>query len=1190
MKPRGEGRFSMSCRLLRRGVFLAALLIGVCPSIWAQISNGTIRGTVTDITGAVVPNATVELVKQGTGEHHSDQSNAEGYYTFTALNPGGYSLKVTAQGFGVWAGQLTLRVAQTAEVNVSLAPGAVNQTVTVSDVTPVIDMANGTISDVKEATRIDTLPLQSSNFLNVLNYSPGVVANSFAGEGGGYTRVNGVVGGSMLYQVDGQSVNDRFTNEVQQTPQALQTIQELKVTTSNGSAEYGQPGVVDIVTKSGTNRFHGQLHELYQDGGFEAKQFKQQTIQHLVRNEFGGQIGGPVRIPKLYNGKDRTFFYFDAEKQINHAFGRELEDVPQANWAKGDFTDFRDSHGNPVKIYDPNTTRRDPVTGAYVRDQFKGDNGQLNVIPSSRINPHAAKILSYVPAPNVPGAVAGVESNWENPAGANIDNILRYTGKVDQFFGANLLSARYTYTDESVDSPGYFLNPNVYVRGGHNGVLSFTQPLARRAVNEARIGIQFFHAYTGPQIISPPITQALGLPTYPDTVAWPSFYWDDNYQFSLSGIDRNNPKDSPNQDVSAGDNFSLTVGKHEMKFGVGVDNMRVNTYEKGQPGGGYNYSGYFTALQDSRKPIASDVLVNDSGAGLADFLLGLTDVATLNTYPIFHTRQTDYDAYAQDDWKLTPRLTLNLGLRYEYWTPFEDGDGLSANLAYDGAPTSPGSGYPAWFKQSTPHVVIPNSGKGQVASVIAAFEAAGLPIETASQAKVDNSLWNMQKNDWAPRLGVAYLFTDKTVIRGGYGLYYWTMPLVQYQQQARHNLPWSYMNQNPTDPTYGNYGGPAELTFPVGPSTYQNQRSGSRDLGQTFLNATNYVISSSGGWIMAPWQSDYQAQRVQEFNVDLEQALPGDWAISLGYVGNHGDHLPNNDPVNALLPRELVPGQSSTVTLRRPFPIYKQGNDQLLFQGFSNHNQMTAEVKHLTKSSFLFQSYFTWSKTLTTSEGQAKTNGALEMVPAVLTSNASVSERLRDIYAPDSQLPAYNFVVNGHYELPVGQGKHFLASVRGPVGAAIRGWNTSVFYYWRSGLYFAPNYASQGNRYLLAPGQTGILPKDQRTASHWFDARIYDASKGAQYNGEPFLLRQNSLDWDLLGNIPRNYMTGPGFWNADGSLNKVTPMGEHMAFDLEMQVFNIFNHINLAMPNSQGLITTGVGQPRLLQFQGKITF
>ena len=1181
----------MPRKLLGRVLFLVALLIGIyCQSSWAQISNGTVRGAVSDTTGAVIPNATVELVKDGTGERHSDQSNKEGYYTFTALSPGDYSIKVTAQGFDVWAGKLTLRVAQTAVVNAALKPGSVQQTVTVSDVTPVIDSANATLSDVKEATRIDTLPLQSSNFLNVLNYSPGVVANSFAGQGGGYTRVNGLTGGSMLFQVDGQSVNDRFTNELQVTPQALQTIQELKVTTSGGSAEYGQPGVVDIVTKSGTNQFHGQVHELYQNGGFEAKQFHQQAVQHLVRNEFGGQVGGPVRVPKIYNGKDRTFFYFDVEKQIHHAFGQELEDVPQTNWTKGDFTDYKDVKGNPVKIYDPNTTRLDPVTGAYVRDQFRGDDGTLNVIPTSRINQHSTKVLAYVPAPNIPGANAWEGANWENPAGTNLDSILRYTGKLDQLFGRNLLSARYTYTDESLSSPGYLLNPNLYSRGGHNGVISFTEPIGARAVNEARLGVQVFHSYTGPKVISPPITEALGLPTYPGTIAWPSFYWDDPFQYNLSGIDRNNPKDSPNQDVSAGDNFSLTMGKHEMKFGVAVDNMRVSTYEQGQPGGDYNFSGFFTSLQDPTTPIASAVQVNDTGSGLADFLLGLTDTTDLNTYPVFHTRQTDYSAYAQDDWKITPRLTLNLGLRYEYWSPFADADGLSANLAFDGLATSPGAGYPGWFKQSTPNVVIPDSGKGQSSSVIAAFKAAGLPIETASQAKVNNTLWNMPKNNWAPRLGAAYRFNDKTVIRGGYGLYYWTMPLVQYHQQTRHNLPWSYSNQNPTDPLYGNYGGPAELTYPVGPSTYANQSVGSRDLGQTFITTTNYAISSSGGWPMAPWQTDYQPQRVQEFNLNLERALPGDWAVSLGYVGNHGDHLPANDPVNALLPRELVPGGSADVILRRPYPIYKQSDDLLSFNGYSNHNQMTVEVRHVTKGSFLFQSYFTWSKTLTTSEGLVKSYSALEMVPAVLTNNAPVSDRLRQIYAPDSQLPAYNLVVNGHYELPVGRGKQFLAGVKGPIGVAISGWNSSVFYSWRSGLYFAPNYQSQGNRYMLAPGMTGVLPKGRRNASQWFDARVYDASSGAQYNGESFILRQNQLDWDLLSNIPRDYMTGPGFWNADGSLNKVTPIGEHMAFNLELQVFNIFNHVNLNKPNNQGLITSGIGQPRLLQFQGKITF
>jgi Carboxypeptidase regulatory-like domain/TonB-dependent Receptor Plug Domain/TonB dependent receptor len=1223
-------------KILRNGLLLAALFACVfCQSARAQISNGTIRGTVTDHSGAVLADATVNLVKEGTDEHYADQSNKEGYYTFTALSPGNYVVKVSAAGFEPWEGKLTLRVAQEAVIDASLKPGSVTATVTVNDVTPVIDAGDATLSDVKDSTRIDTLPLENSNFLNVLNFSPGVVAGSYGGQGSGYTRVNGIPGGSITFQVDGQSANDRFTNDLQATPQALQTIQELKVTTSNGSAEYGTPGVVDVVTKGGTNQLHGQVHEIYQTGGYEATGYNANP-SHLVHNDFGGQVGGPVRIPKLYNGKDKTFFFFDVNKQIQHKLGADGELVPQTDWTQGDFSDYVDVQGNPVTIYDPLTGVYDPSTGYVTRQPFPG-----NKIPQGRINPIAAKIMTYLPTPNLAcpqqSCYTSGSPNWLSPSGTALDDLIRYTGKLDQVLGKNLLSARYTYTNENQLGPafggysGTLLNPQSRIWGGHNGVLSYTTPIGAHAVNEARFGVQVFNMFSGP-IPLPGLMASLGLPVYPGTVAWDGFYWYDSNQYYMASIDRPNPKSQPNQNVTLGDNFSLSRGKHELKVGFQATNTRVNTTEGQNPGGNNGFDGDFTALQAPGTVINQTSGANtvnyskDTGAGLADMLLGETDYSFYEAVPIFHTRQSDIDGFAQDNWKLSSRLTLNLGVRYEYWTPYTDAGGLSSTLDFNGnasgSCTVPGSltggatqacvtpgttGYPAWFGQTQPTVVIPNSGKDQDAGVLAAYEAIGLPVETASKAGISSSLWNMPKNNWAPRLGFAYQFNDKTVIRGGYGVYFWTMPLVQYQQNTRDNDPWFVGVTNQTD--FNNDLG-AELSFPFGPSGLGGQcnctrlppnYSDPRQLGKVTVNPSAGA-AINGGFAIAAWDPNYKAQQAKEWNLTLERALPSNWAVSLGYVGNHGSNLVDYDPINADLPRELITGAAySAPAARRPYPIYgdagESSMDEFRFNGYSNHNELRAEAKHTFKGSFIFQSYFTLAKSLTTSEGSYNSFGGLEMQPTTLTENAPAPQRLRAIYAPDSYIAAKTFVLNGHYELPIGKGKQFLAQSNTLINEVVSGWNTSVFYMWHSGLYFAPYYnanpgiANSANQYILAPGAAnrGILPHDKRTSKEWFNASVWDPAKGA-YNGQTFEVRDNQLDWDLLNRIPRNYMTGPGFSNADGTLYKLTPIGHNAVFDLEMQVFNIFNHTNLGLPNSAGAITTGIGTPRLLQFQGKITF
>jgi hypothetical protein len=965
-------------RLLRAAQLLALLVAGaLCIPGFAQISNGTIRGTVTDSTGAVLPNATVSLTNQGTAEQYTDRSNKEGYYTFTALSPGEYVVKVSVPGFESWKGSLTLRVAQEAVIDAKLKPGAVQETVTVTDVTPIVNTADGTLSDVKDSTLLETLPVQSNNFLNVLNFSPGVIANGFGGQGnpsttigvGAWTRVNGVIGGSMNYTVDGQPVNDRNTNEIQYTAQAQPTIQELKVTTSNGGAEYGQPGQVEIVTKGGTNVFHGQVHELYQDGGMKAKSFQQtaDSIHHMAHNDFGGQFGGPVWIPKVYNGKNKTFFFFDAEKFIQHGFATDIESVPNSNFTRAqsdgsyDFSGYKDVNGKPVTIYDPLTTTLSDGTlktcpvkyaaGTYCRKPFPG-----NIIPSSRVNKIGALVASYIPTPNIPTATNDWQgNNWENPLATSLDDNLRYTGKADRMIGTGMLSGRYTYVDENMLAPydGTLLNPNVRQFGGHNGVLSYTQPFHATMVNEARLGVQVFRAYTGPQPISPAITQTLGLPTYPNTIAWPSFYFTDiNNQYVYTGIDRNNPKNAPNQNVTLGDNLSWARGRHEMKFGVAGTDLRLSTYEVGQPGGGYNFSGTFTGIQDPTTAISAQVQLLDSGAGLADMLLGYTDQVALNTYPRFHTHQADYDAFAQDNWKLTPRLTLNLGVRYEYWTPYTDAGGLGANLLFNGGfGSSPGAGFPAWFSVSTPTVVIPNGGSSQVSAAIKAYQEAApsLRIETATAAGVSNSLWNMPKNNFVPRIGAAFRVDDKTVLRGGYGIYEWTMPLVQYQQNTRKNQPFSYSIDNNTD--NNNNMTAAELTYPNGPSTYGNQSSADRILGtaNTTIDTGQLAPQWNGGWLDAPWQMNYKPQQVQEWNFTVERTLRGEWAASAGYEGNHSSHLIDYDPINALVPRELSPS-NATVASRRVFPNFSTSSmsDMVLlsYVGYANHNQMIAEVKH----------------------------------------------------------------------------------------------------------------------------------------------------------------------------------------------------------------------------------------------------
>ncbi len=1155
--------------------FGLTLCFAVLAPLYGQQSNASIKGTVTDPSGAAIPKASVELTNGGTGEHRQQQTNSEGNYDFTTLPPGEYRMKVTAQGFAEWAGQLTLRVSQDAEVNANLQTASLSSSVTVEDVTPVIDTDNAALSDVKEAARIESLPLQNRNFLNILNFTPGVVSNGFAGQGGGFTRVNGIPGGSLDYLVDGQTAAERYTNELQRLPQPLPTIQELKVNTSNSDAQYSRPGVVEVVTKSGSNEFHGQAFELYQGNTLTANSFHQQSVNFLVHNEFGGNFSGPVWLPKIYNGKNKTFFFFDAEGIRQVSAASERYTVPLPNWKQGDFANYVDVNGAPVTIYDPLTTTY-TSSKTYNRTPFPG-----NSIPADRINPVAKKVASYIPDPNVNIPYFDGQ-NYQNPNAAARDDNELITTKVDQVIGTSRLSARYTYTNKNNFGVGYFLNPENRLYGGNNGALSFTSLIKPTLINEVRVGTQQFHAYRGPQTIAPPITGVLGLPTYPGTVAWPGIYYDDNWNYLFDGIDRDNPQDAPGVSIDFSDNLTWTHGKHEIKVGFLTRYSAVNTYETGQPGGDYNFSGNFTGLMDPSAAAGGifDQPVTDTGAGLADMLLGYVDYSGLNQYPRFYTRQHEYAGYVQDNWRVSHRLTLNLGLRYEYWTPFQDKRDQASTLDLTAA--------------SGPTVVYAGSGSlashGFPQAVVSAYTAAGLPFESASQAGYPSSLWHMQKRNFAPRLGLAFQLDDKTVVRGGYGIYYWVMPLVQYHQNTRHNPPFSYSLASNVD---NNDNTAAELAFPAGGSNWANQSPDARTFGTQFINPSALSIAKNSGWNILPWDPNYKTQKAQEFNFTVERQLPWRLGARVSYVGTHGNNLVDYDPINVPVPRELAPA-GATPAQRRAYPNFASSGtgsmDLMRFIGYSNSNQLQTEIKRNFSNGLVLQGFYTYQKTLTTAEGSNNSFGALEMLPAGLTNNASTAVRLRGIYAPDGELPTQTLSFNGNYELPFGKGKQYLANTNGLLSRVISGWNTSAFYYWRSGLPFSPYYSVRGSAIVLAPGKTGILPSGQRQAAGWFDASVCRADLGQTCTGQTFIERANPLDNDFLNNIPRNYMTGPGFYNVDASFYKVTPITERVRLRIEAQLFNLLNHKNFGLPNNLGIINGGVGLPRTVQFQGKIEF
>jgi hypothetical protein len=1203
--------------------------------LFAQNANSSIQGTVEDTHGAVVPNATVEVTNVGTNQTLTGTSSGDGFFTFTNLAPANYKVTVTAPGFAQWEGNLTLRVSQMAQVNPTLSAAAVSTHVTVRNVTPIIDRVNPTISDVKNATTIESMPVGGRNILAVLAFSPGVVANGYGNSGNGFTRVNGVPGGSVNYVIDGQTANNSFSGALQQNPQSTMTFQEMKILSSNGDAQYGRPGVVQLVTKSGTNQFHGQIFELNRNQHLQARGFKSgKVIPFLQHNEYGFQVGGPIF-------RNHTFFFFDMEWIKEQSNQKETYTVPTQSQRQGNLSDVLDSNGNPIVIYDPNTTTLSGVT--YARTAFPG-----NIIPTSRLNPVAQKILGVTPVsgletlplPNIPDAQYWLSGNFnlEPPSLKAVNNEKQITAKVDQLIGTSRLAARYTYITQLNNAyHSYTPIPSTQDNssdGGDNGSLTYTSVIGPTKVNVFHFGVQYNTHVSGPVHLLG-VQTALGLPVYPGSITWPSFYFDsynstDDY---WTGIDRNNPKTYPNQIVSIGDQFSWNPGNHQLMFGFDADNNRITTSEVGQPGGGYGYSGYFTALMDPAAAAKGsyDVPLGDTGSGLADFLLGETDGLFLNVYPVYHTRQTEFAAYAQDDWRITRKLTLNLGLRYQYWTPWTDSGGQISTFI----PTVPG-GMVAYFGTADTPQNVP-------AGVYQAYLTAGLPIESSAAAGLPSQIFSMPKNNFEPRLGFAYQLDDKTVLRGGWGIYQWIMPLNFFQQAMRKNPPYSYdlsvgpgrlADGSPTNSTAAelefpiataNFGGPQPINqFMLGNQGCANQPAGTCnppgiaiDFAKTFITPNSFAIVA-----MNP---DVKPQTVQEYNLTFGRQLPWNTGLQISYIGNHYYDQLMYDPINYIIPRDLCAAANSpnvpeciagTAQYRRPYEAFATSSvnnyNYLNYNGYGNTNEMQVQLTHTVTSNLLFQVYFTWLKALNTIGGaNALGIGKLGIpqssaIPAALTpgysltnptaSGASLSSRVSAVYANDPNLPAKEFKFNANYTLPFGRGQRFLGNAHGILNALVSGYNLAPFFTWHSGFYFAP-YASplatqpgSGHRGInLAPGHTGILPESQRNPNQWFDASIWDPTTGP-YAGQTYEYTMTSQEGDFRNNSPFNYMTGPGFNEMDLGLYKNTPIWRSVNLNFEAQFFNVYNHINWALPSTKGIISSGVGLPRTIQLQAKVVF
>jgi len=1121
---------------------VVALLLAT--AAYAQQGRGTIFGTVTDATGAVVPGATITITNIATNVVTTTITNDSGYFSMPNLQVGNYSVAAVKEGFKkrVQSG-LTLEVDQKAQADLTLETGAVTEVLEISAQGSLVDTTTATIGRVIDNRRVQELPLNGRNALSLVLLSPAVQSGAgptAAGFGDRGTqvaliRINGSPLASNNFVVDGLSSTNPYVPDVNVNPN-VDSVQEFKVQSNTMSAEFGYTlgGVINLVTKSGTNALHGTLYNFFRNDALDANAWANNRAGRakapLRYNQYGGSIGGPIRFPAKvfgplgYDGRDRSFFFYNYEGYKFTTSATGFLTVPTDAMRKGDFSQLRNGNGDLIRIFDPATTRANPNGQGFLRDQFAN-----NIIPTNRLDPVSVNILKFYPLPNrTPDNAA---SNLNNYFGvvSNKRDLTNHTARVDHRFSEkNNFYGRYIFYRQFTDNGLRNLLPDPLARqrldpyGGRNIVLSDTHSFTPNLLHEFRIGLsrQFFTfqvasaglgipAQIGLPAIVPPDQLPLvgnGLPAFPDAIG------------TRTG-----------QVGQLFDSFSWLRGKHSMKFGTEMRLTQANNLQKSAPSGSFSFP---TTLTDNAAPVAGNRL--NTGSQFATFLLGAVGSASVTTHRGESQAGKAFGFYFNDEWRIG-RLSLNLGLRYDFQQqPFERNCGTSN---FNPVATNPANNLP---------------GLTQYACI------------DYGRTFVENDL-----NDFAPRVGFSFdvFGNQKTVVRGGYGIFYSTVFSAVANFEGTNGFATTSTGYQPP-------GGNNLLTafqfssgFPTAPL---------EPLGSA-LGPNLFALSNNAGFREAFSPTPMS----QQWNLSLQQQLPGGFLVEATYSANHGTHLLSGtydlnqaDPakirefglagrLNNAVPNPFagkVPGAFGGATITqaqalRPFPYIGAINVNSPHMGNSIYHALLLSGEKRFSRGFTLLASYTWGKLISDS--------VLNPINFVATEGAGEFGFQNGLYnrrAERSEDPSnvpHRFVLSALWELPIGKGQ-LINIDNGFANTVLGGWQLNTITTIVSGAPLIVRGASNGlaNRpdMLRVPELAdGFTDANPQSGVLWFDPTAF--VNPALYT---------------YGNTPRaiSQFRNPGAIIVDMSVFKNFVITEGLKLQFRAEAFNAPNHVNLGFPNT----------------------
>ncbi len=1063
-------------------LFLAVLL--VTPA-WPQASTATVSGTVRDPSGAVIPSASVALTNTATSVTSKTTANQVGFYIFPGVVPGPYRLMVEAQGMQKFEGTLTVQVQQSAVVDVSLKVGQTTTEIQVTDVTPMLTVDNPTLGHTLERKRIEQLPINGRFITQLLQTVAGleeeVEYDSVS------SRAFGMRRGSTEFVLDGAVTTDRLMGGVFRRPAGLDTIQEFKVETNVSSAKLPRPTTVIMSTKSGTNALHGTAFETARNNGLGKARTRTDFYDkppQLIRNEFGVSAGAPVFLPKIYNGKNRTFWFFAYEGYRNLA-GRTMGfTLPTMEMRDGDFRGLVDAEGMPFEVYDPWTT--DPQT--WERQQISY-NGKLNVIDPKRISPLSKFLFGITPVPTHPNVNPLVAPNYYGPQ-PDRRRDWTVTTRIDHRFSENdVFYGRYTqgkydlfkqfYSFAALNNVGGTVNrtaPNKALAG------SWVHTFSPTFFNEALVSgsSETWYSGTGPKDFN--WADQLGLPNPQKKNGWPAMY----YLGSMYDwyFETENTQQTPFAFYIVDDNATKIVGRHELQFGFHyrwdkLDTLPEQQYVQGEVLG----TSLYTALYDPESSRTNPQDAPYTGDATASTYLGLVNYSVWLARPTFQMRAKEYAAYFQDNFKATSRLTLNLGLRYDYWPPYTEVANLLTSFDREKRAIVLGTDLETMYRIGA-----------TIPSVVQREQALGAKFISYREAGMPKTLYTTTKTDFGPRVGFAYRLgggNRPMVLRGGYRISHFTIPLRAWTAQMRENAPMSgYFRYAPNNALFSpdgiaNYGMRSVPTIIAGVN--------SRNAVDT-SNVSSITRGSVGGVSFA---KDQPNPRVQDWNLTLEKEVMANTVLRASYVGNHTDHLENFYSYNSTTPTyiwyvttglPLPTGDYSNMRGRPYDQTVYGGLQEMRMRGFSNFNGMTLEAERRYSEGYGFQLFYNMGNALQAG-GQQWAGGFVnelnQYLPGAVPTDYDERNRFLN-YRRDTDVPKHRLRWNWLVDLPFGKGKPLGRNVSGVWDKVIGGWQ------------FAGMGSLRSNYFSLP---TSTYPTGNKVEIYGYKYPIQDCRSGECYPG-----------------------------------------------------------------------------------------